>query len=264
MSTRPRVALVTGATGAIGRAIAAGIARRPDYELVIVGRDAGRVQQLVAELCRKSERPRLRSEIVDLSSHASIAELAARFEGPLDVLINNAAVAPPRRQVTAQGIEQVFATNVLGYVWMMQELLSALSMGNHARIVNVASYWAGDLDSTDLEFKQRRYDNDAAYRQSKQANRMLTAAWAERLRDRDISVNSCHPGDVNSRLSNDLGFGGAESPETGAETPLWVATSDDVAGATGRYFERRRESNCRFSKDREAVLQLAELCDSYG
>jgi len=81
----------------------------------------------------------------------------------------------------------------------------------------VASYWAGDLDIDDLEFKHRPYSNGAAYRQSKQANRMLTVAFAERLAEHRISVNACHPGDVNSNLSNDLGFGGHESPGEGNE-----------------------------------------------
>jgi retinol dehydrogenase-13 len=77
-----------------------------------------------------------------------------------------------------------------------------------ARVVNVASYWAGGLDLEDLEFKRRRYDNDGAYRQSKQADRMLTVAFAERLERSHVTVNACHPGDLVSTLSRNLGFGG--------------------------------------------------------
>jgi NAD(P)-dependent dehydrogenase (short-subunit alcohol dehydrogenase family) len=264
MADRLRMALVTGATGAIGRAIAAGIAALQNFELIVTGRDPGRLRQLVADLRQTAGHTRIRGEAVDLASHESIAALGRRFEGPLDVLVNDAAVAPPRRQQTAGGIELVFATNVLGYVWMMRELLPALRAGQAARIVNVASYWAGDLDLDDLEFKRRRYDSHAAYRQSKQANRMLTAAWAARLKGAAISVNSCHPGDVNSRLSNDLGFGGAESPAAGAQTPLWLATSQDVAGKTGGYFEHGRQATCQFCKDRARVERLCEICDGYA
>jgi NAD(P)-dependent dehydrogenase (short-subunit alcohol dehydrogenase family) len=264
MTDRPHVALVTGATGAIGRAIAAGLAALSNTELIVVGRDPGRLRQLVADLSSEAGHARIRGELVDLSSHESIVALAGRLDGPLDVLVNNAAIAPPRRQVTDRGIELVFATNVLGYVWMTKELLPALRRTERARVVNVASYWAGDLDLEDLEFKRRVYDNDLAYRQSKQANRMLTAAWSARLRIDGISVNSCHPGDVNSRLSNDLGFGGSESPADGAATPLLLATSLDVESVTGGYFEHGRKATCQFSSDPTKLDRLAQICDGYA
>ncbi len=89
---------------------------------------------------------------------------------------------------------------------MIQLFSECLKQSAPARVINVASYWAGDLDLADLEFKQRRYSNGAAYRQSKRANRMLTVAFAARLKPYDVTVNACHPGDVNSRLSNDLGY----------------------------------------------------------
>jgi NAD(P)-dependent dehydrogenase (short-subunit alcohol dehydrogenase family) len=133
-----------------------------------------------------------------------------------------------------------------------------------SRVVNVASYWAGGLDLDDPEFRSRPYDNDDAYRQSKQADRMLSAAFAERLAERDVTVNACHPGDVRSNLSRDLGFGGHETPEQGAATPVWLATEDVGAEHTGRYFEHRRESTDRFTRDRDAVEALYRLCESYG
>ncbi len=264
MADRPRIALVTGATGAIGCAIAEGLAAVPNLELIVAGRNQAKLKRLVAELRRKAGHERIRAELVDLGSHESILELARRLEGPLDVLVNNAAVAPPHRQQTAEGIEVVFATNVLGYVWMTQALLPALRIGQDARVVNVASYWAGDLALDDLEFKLRRYDNDAAYRQSKQANRMLTVAWAARLEPDSISVNCCHPGDVNSQLSNDLGFGGSENPTEGAKTPILLATSSEVKGMTGKYFEQGRVTNCKFAKDQTSLEQLARICDTYS
>jgi NAD(P)-dependent dehydrogenase (short-subunit alcohol dehydrogenase family) len=264
MSHRQDVVLVTGATGAIGRAIAAGFAVRPNTELIVVARDPDRLRRLVADLRQQAGHDRIRGELVDLSSHQSIAALAGRLDGPLDILVNDAAVAPPRRQETDRGIELVFATNVLGYVWMTEELRPALRQAERARVVNVASYWAGDLDLDDLEFKRRRYDNDMAYRQSKQANRMLTVAWSARLAPDGITVNSCHPGDVNSRLSNDLGFGGSESPAEGAATPLWLATSRDVESTTGSYFEHRQQAKCQFSSDADRVERLARICDDYA
>ncbi len=263
MAARHRVALVTGAYGAIGRAIAAGLVARPDHEVVVVGRDPQRLQRLVAELERGGAAGRVRGELVDLSSHEDVRALGRRFTGPLDALVNAAATAPRQRTVTAAGIEVVLATNVLGYVWTLEELLPALRRGREPRVVNVASYWAGDLDLDDLEFVRRRYDNDRAYRQSKQANRMLTRAVAERLAPDGITVHACHPGDVASKLSLDLGFGGAESPEAGARTPLWLATRAEVPGETGGYYEHERRAECRFSRDAAAVAALARRVAAY-
>ena len=129
--------------------------------------------------------------------------------------------------------------------------------------MNVASYWAGGLDLNDLEFRRRSYHNDAAYRQSKQANRMLTVAFAHRLAGQGITVNACHPGDVNSVLSNNLGFGGHQSPDEGARTPVWLATSQVGESTTGRYFEQMRDVKCRFGRDRAAVEALFEACGAY-
>lgn len=263
MTDRIRTALITGSTGAIGHAIADGIAKLPSYALVVVGRDPSKVEGLVAQLRSKHRGVQIRGEIVDVSSQRSVAEFARRWEGPLDVLINNAAVAPPRREQTADGIERVFATNVLGYLWMTKAFEPALRTGEDARVVNVASYWAGDLDIGDLEFKRRHYDNDVAYRQSKQANRMLTVAWAHRLAAGQITVNCCHPGDVNSKLSNDLGFGGSDSPTAGAHAPLWLATSREAQGKTGLYYEHGHLTFCQLSTDTEAVERLAKVCDGY-
>jgi NAD(P)-dependent dehydrogenase (short-subunit alcohol dehydrogenase family) len=115
-----------------------------------------------------------------------------------------------------------------------------------------------------LEFKRRRYDNGIAYRQSKQANRMLTVAFAQRLKPYTIKVNACHPGDVNSRLSNDLGFGGHTSPDDGADTPVWLATDPVGQRETGKFFERRHAVRCRFGADTAAVEALYAACLTYA
>ena len=146
---------------------------------------------------------------------------------------------------------------------MTQAFSEYLKQSVPARVINVASYWAGDLDINDLEFKRRRYNNGTAYRQSKQANRMLTAAFAERFEPYQVTVNVCHPGDVNSQLSNDLGFGGSESPDAGARTPVWLATDPTGALETGKYFEHMRAVRDRFTADRSAVEALYHACLEY-
>jgi NAD(P)-dependent dehydrogenase (short-subunit alcohol dehydrogenase family) len=256
------VGLVTGATGAIGKAIATLLAAR-GHTVVLPCRHEEKARRAVHEIRQATGSEHVRYALVDLSRRASIDALAERWHGPVHVLVNNAAIAPRRREESPEGIELQFATNVLGYFWLTQAFSRHLEASAPARVVNVASYWAGGLDLADPEFRQRRYDNDLAYRQSKQADRMLTVAFARRLRSRGVAVNACHPGDVNSTLSNNLGFGGHETAEQGAATPVWLATEPSGLAVTGRYFEHRRESRCRFGEDRAAIEALYALCASY-
>ncbi len=259
----PRLALVTGGTGAIGKAIAAEIASKPEYRVVLLCRDAHRAGMLTNELIKLSGNERVSYELVDLSSKDSVRALAGRFQEPVHVLVNNAATTPRRRRETAAGIELQFATNVLGYFWLTRAFKDQLRAGAPSRVVNIASYWAGDLDLDDLEFRRRPYNNNTAYRQSKQANRMLTVAFAERFAEHHVTVNACHPGDVNSRLSNNLGFGGHESPRDGARTPVWLATDPIGQQETGKYFEYMQMRRCRFGEDTMAVNALYEACLAY-
>lgn len=258
-----KLALVTGATGAIGKAIALEIARQPGYRVVLLCRDQQKAESAVGEIIGLSGNEQVSHEIVDVSRKSSIDALAGRLQNPVHVLVNNAATTPRRRRETPEGIELQFATNVLGYFWLIQALAEQLTAGAPSRVVNVASYWAGALDLDDLEFKKRPYDNDTAYRQSKQADRMLTVAFARRLREKGIAVNACHPGDVSSGLSNDLGFGGHESPGEGARTPVWLATGVTGQSETGKYFEHMQMRRCRFGEDSEKVDALYRACLAY-
>ncbi len=256
--------LITGATGAIGKAIARQLAEHKTFEVVLACRHEEKARLAVAEIQHATSNLNVRYELVDVSRRASIQALVDRWHGPLHVLINNAAASPRQRQETPEGIEVQFATNVLGYFWMTQLFSEILKASVPARIINVASYWAGDLDLSDLEFKRRRYNNGTAYRQSKQANRMLTVAFATRLKPYSITVNACHPGDVNSRLSNELGFGGHATPDEGADTPVWLATDPVSQHETGKYFEQRRATRCRFGEDTAGVEALYTACLAYA
>ncbi|MFN8458310.1 MAG: SDR family NAD(P)-dependent oxidoreductase [Anaerolineae bacterium] len=258
-----RVVLITGATGAIGRAIARQIAARPGYEVVLAARNEEKARQLALEIIRATGNERVRYEVVDVSRLTSVRELVQRWQGPLHGLVNNAAVTPRSRQETPEGIELQFATNVLGYFWLIETFRNILKQSAPVRVVNVASDYAGGLDVSDLEFKRRRYDNNAAYRQSKQANRMLTVAHAARLQVDGIVVNACHPGGVNSALSNNLGFRGSESPDEGAKMPVWLATDPAGQQHTGQYFSYGRQVRCPFGQDQAGVEALYQACLSY-
>ncbi len=257
-----KTAIVTGATGAIGTAIAHRMAEN-EYRVFVVARNENKARRTVKHIINTTGNQDVDFLLIDLSRKSSIIEAAKKWKGGLHVLINNAGITPPQREETPEGIEMQFATNVLGYYWMIKYFMPFLKMPTSARIVNVASYWAGSLNIADLEFKHHHYNNDTAYRQSKQANRMITAALAEKLKEDGISINAVHPGEVNSTLSNNLGFGGHESPDVGADTPVWVATDQQLDGVTGKYFEYRREVLCSFSRDKKLMKQLLEICEGY-
>lgn len=257
-----KTALISGATGAIGKAIATQMAQKK-YKVILVARNESRAIHLVELLKNETGNHHISCMLADISRKEEIASMASRMEDPVDVLINNAAVTPRQREETNDGIEMQFATNVLGYFWMIQYFLPHLKKTSSSRIVNVASYWAGNLVMNDLEFKSRHYNNDTAYRQSKQADRMLSVAFANRLKNEKVTVNACHPGDVRSSLATNLGYGGHETPEQGAATPVWLATSEEVEGISGKYFEHRKETYCQFSSDHESINQLFDICALY-
>jgi NAD(P)-dependent dehydrogenase (short-subunit alcohol dehydrogenase family) len=252
--------LVTGATGAIGQAIAANIAKLNQHHVVLIARNEKKAIRTTEEIKQKTGNSHVDYAIIDLADHRQIYDFAESWNKPLDVIVNNAAASPRQRTENKYGFEIQFAINVLGYFSMMDAFTPHLAQSSRARIVNVASYWAGGLDFSDPQFKTRNYDNNEAYRQSKQADRMLSKAFAVRLQDYPISVNACHPGDVNSGLSNDLGFGGFETPDQGAKTPVWLATGPAGINNTGKYFEHNKETLCHFSQDQEAVNRIYDLC----
>ena len=256
-----KTAILTGAYGTIGREIARGLIRN-DFRVLLIGRDAAKLRQLKLDLERDFSDCWAETARADLSLKEDIQKLAGAHTYSVDVLINNAATAPVRRMVNSEGVEMQWATNVLSYYRMFMAFRDHLLESSEPRVVNVASYWAGGLDLSDPEFEKRPYNNDAAYRQSKQADRMLTYGLAAEY-DGKININTCHPGDANSKLSNDLGFGGSETAAQAAKTPLLLATTELGLNYTGEYFEYGRLSNCRFKSQRSAIDQLMNLCETY-
>jgi NAD(P)-dependent dehydrogenase (short-subunit alcohol dehydrogenase family) len=257
--------LVTGANAGIGFEIVRGLAATGAH-VVMACRDLAKAEAARAVLLKDAPGASLEILHVDLASQASIRAAAASFterHPTLDVLVNNAAAVSQTRKTTADGIELTFATNVLGYhllTSLLRPLLERASPGG-ARIVNVASMMASDLDLRDVEWKRRRYDPSSAYAQSKQANRMLTWALARRLEGTGVTANAMHPGAVDTALLHALipGMRG-RSTSQGAETGIYLATSADVAGVSGRFWSDLREVPCRFRGEAEEEA-LWTLCD---
>jgi len=167
-------ALVTGAGGTFGAAIAEGLVRA-GFETLCVVRDAGKGEALLARIAAAggANSGVARAVVCDLASRDSITRcLSAALDGggaSLDVLVNNAAYVPDAREETPEGVEAQFAVNVLGYARVWRAVLPALRRAPAPRAVFVASHYAGDLDLTDVEFKRRRYDPTSAYREQSAA-----------------------------------------------------------------------------------------------
>lgn len=259
-----KYALITGSTGTIGSAICEILAKNK-ISLILAGRNKEKLKALQQKLKTKFKTNDYLILLADLRSKKSILkgieEIIYKNNLKIQILINNASEVPKVKTITEEGLECQFAVNILGYHRMTHYLLDFFE--EKARVINVASYWAGDLDIDDLQFNKRVYHNNTAYRQSKQAERMLSYKWSETLKDRKILVNACHPGDANSKLSNELGFGGHETPYQAALTPIYLATSEEVENITGKYFENQKAVPDIFIQDREEVNRIYELCNQY-
>lgn len=255
--------IVTGAYGAIGREIARQLAEKGHF-VCLVGRDEDQLEKAREAIIRDTANEDIAIAAVDLSSKKSIMDFCNDWQRPLHVLINNASTTPRHREENDEGLEMQFAVNILGYFRMIKYLTCILNTSAPARIVNVASYYAGGMMVNDLQFNERVYNNDAAYRQSKQAERMLTVAFAERLQSLGITVNSCHPGEVDTKLSNSMGFRGSTPVADGAATPVFLALDPSVENVTGKFFARKHEERDEFAWHRNEIERLYEVCEEFG
>jgi NAD(P)-dependent dehydrogenase (short-subunit alcohol dehydrogenase family) len=248
--------LITGPTSGIGLQIARELAVQ-GAQIVLACRDVSKGEAVADELRRlgASDAPVRPFDAASAPSIEALARSCAADFHRLDVLVNNAGVAQGQRRVTSDGFELTFATNVLGYHRLSRALLAQLRASAPARIVNVASTFAGDLDLDDLQFTRRPYEELQAYAQSKACNRLLTWALARRLEGSGVTANAMAPGFVPatglaSGLSPDLQRAYASrtgrSLKEGADTAVWLASSGDVAGVNGRFFYDRRERPCEF------------------
>ena len=262
--------VITGATSGIGREIAARLASLGAH-VVLACRDGVRAEQVAADIAAGVGERRAAVMTVDVSDQASVRAFAARYRdayGTLDVLVNNAGVLLPDRQRSVDGIELTFATNVLGYYLVTTELLDALHAAAPARVVNVASTFAFGLDLDDLQFDRRPYDGMTAYAQSKGCDRLLTWALARRLDPASVTVNAMAPGLVldtslyrhlTLEAKRELEQHGSRSITDGAETGVWLASSPDLDGVTGTFFELAAEVGCEL-RDEDGEERLWQAC----
>jgi retinol dehydrogenase 14 len=247
-----KVCLITGATSGIGKATAVGLANM-GASVVMVGRDRGRGEAAMAEIKEGSPNASVDLMLADLSSQKEIRRLADEFKDAyprLDVLVNNAGVFLGKRITTADGIEMTFAVNHLAYFLLTNLLLDVLEASAPSRIVNVSSgaQSNGTIDFADLQ-GEKGYKGTKAYSQSKLANVLFTYELARRLEGTGVTANCLHPGAVRTNFgSGSSGIFGfmvralrplMVSPEKGAETSIYLASSPEVEGVSGRYFVKK-------------------------
>ena len=266
--------IITGPTSGFGKEIAVQLALS-GAEIVLACRDVQLGENTADEIARRTGAKNCVVMKIDTSNQKSIHEFSRQFckrYSRLDVLINNAGINRSQRQMSANGIELTFATNVLGYFCLTRDLLDLLRTSAPARIVNVASSYASDLDLADLQFDHRVYEGRKAYAQSKACDRMLTWAFARRLNGSGVTANAMAPGlVVNTGLYRDtapmirlilrlvsLRFG--RSVAQGADTAIWLASSPEVEGVNGKFFDQRREVSCQF-RNVEAEEKLWSICE---
>ena len=270
-----KVCLVTGATAGIGQVAATELCRRGAH-VVVVGRSSERCAATQALVRTATGADRVDSLVADLSSLSEVRRLAGlvRERYPrLDVLLNNAGAMYWKRSESADGIERTFALNHLSYFTLTNLLLPLIKNSAPARIVNVASdaHKGAVINFDDVQFSQK-YSGWKAYKQSKLANIMFTYELARRLPGSGVTVNSLHPGFVNTnflQVFNDAPAGWlirsvanivAMTPEKGARTSIYVASSPEVDGMSGRYFVKEKPvDSSPQSRDQAAWERLWRL-----
>jgi NAD(P)-dependent dehydrogenase (short-subunit alcohol dehydrogenase family) len=269
-----KLILITGASAGIGEAAAHALAAQ-GHELILVGRNPAKTEKVAQQIRTKTGNKAIHALVADFVDLEQVRGLAAQVKQkfpPLDVLVNNAGAVFMRRYRTRYGVEKTFLVNHLAHFLLTNLLLDHLR-GN-ARIVNVSSgsHRNGQLDLDDLNF-DRFYSGLAAYGRSKLANVLFTYELARRLGDRKITVNALHPGRVGTDIFKaDFSSLGplvkwvvarvSLTAEQGADNTIFLASSPEVDGMTGKYFVKREAvPSSPLSYDTELARQLWEVSE---
>jgi NAD(P)-dependent dehydrogenase (short-subunit alcohol dehydrogenase family) len=266
-----KLCVVTGATAGIGYFTAREIARG-GATVIVVGRNQGKCISVVGNIRMESGNPSVDYLQADLSSQAQIRALANKFfekHDHLDVLVNNAGGFFMRRASSVDGIERTFALNHLAYFMLTLLLLDALKSSPRGRIINVASgsHLHQHLDFTDLQLT-KFYNPVKAYGRSKLANILFTYELSRRLKVTQVTANALTPGIVATDmwtlgmhwlapLVNTVGKYMAKSPLEGAQTCVYLATSPELEGVTGKYYANLKPiQSDPYTYDLDAAQQL--------
>jgi NAD(P)-dependent dehydrogenase (short-subunit alcohol dehydrogenase family) len=262
-----KVVMVTGANAGMGKEIVLALAGM-GARVVMVSRDRSRGEAARAEVLERTAGADVELLIADLSSQQSIRNLVSEFNAGhdrLDVLVNNAGQTQSRRVETADGLESVFATNHLGPFLLTNLLLPVLKASAPARVVTVASgaHAMGRINFDDLQAAQS-FNEIRAYNQSKLANLLFTYELARRVEGTGVTANAADPGFVKTNLRVPFPFSIFSfmrgSAVDGARPAVFLASSPEVAGVSGRYYNRKGEvQSSKLSHDAALAARLWDV-----
>lgn len=268
-----KIVLITGATNGIGRVAALELARL-GAEVVVHGRSRERVDAVVGEIAAAGGSAY--GLLADLAAQSEVRALAVDFKrrfNRLDVLINNAGAVFTDRRSSPDGFEMTFALNHLSYFLLTHLLLDVITASAPARIVNVSSDAHRAVRAIDFDNLGKGNAGFGAYAQSKMMNLLFTFELARRLEGTGVTVNALHPGFVATGFGqNNGGAAGsilraviglmrpmARTPQQGAQTTIYLASSPEVEGVTGQYFvDCKPVQPHPYAHNREAQRRLWE------
>lgn len=269
-----KIVLITGANTGIGKETAIDLAKRGG-KIYLACRDAKRGEDAVIDIKSESGNDNIFFMQLDLGSLESIREFSQRFhqlEYQLNILINNAGVMACPKSYTSDGFEMHMGVNHLGHFLLTNLLLDLLKAGAPSRIVVVSSdaYKFSNLNRNDL-MSELSYNKYKAYSQSKLANIMFANELANRLEGTNVTVNSCHPGVVQTELGRYMNENVRKyiirpifspfmkTPKEGAQTSIMLAVDPDLEKSSGKYFTNCRETKLlRAARDSENASWLFE------
>ncbi|MBL4754798.1 MAG: SDR family oxidoreductase [Flavobacteriales bacterium] len=270
-----KVCLVTGSTAGIGKATATGLAKL-GATVLTTGRKGSTLKTDRDEIVTVTGNEAVHAFECDLSSMSDVQNLASSVKEQfptIDVLINNAGSFQTKRVLTQDGFEMQFAVNHLAHFLLTNLLLPEIKAAPQGRIIHVSSgfHYRGKIHFNDLSLK--RYDGLVAYTQSKLANVLFSAELARRLKGTKVTSNSLHPGRIGTNMGDKHahGFYGwiwnvikpfLNTPEKGALTSLYLASSPDIATVSGKYFaycELKEPSSA--SKNEEIAKKLWKISE---
>jgi NAD(P)-dependent dehydrogenase (short-subunit alcohol dehydrogenase family) len=261
--------LITGANSGIGKATTLGLAEK-DAQVIMVCRNKDTGETARREIVEQTGNDSVDLLIADLSSRDAIKQLVKEFKlnyQKLHVLINNAGAFFKKRHETIDGFETTFAVNHLAPFMLTNLLLDILKRSAPARVINVSStiHKNARINFDDLQ-AEKKYTSFKAYGQSKLAMILFTNELSRRLEGTYVTVNALHPGSVKSNIGRDFGKAMkifsklSKSPEKGAETSLYLATSPEIEGITGKYFvNKKEEKSSKQSHDIEIAQKLWDI-----
>jgi len=241
-----KIALITGPTSGIGQVTALELAKR-GFNLILLARNPKKADQLQLAIGNKAETAFVACDLSSLASVQRAVEQVRSNHSHIDVLINNAGLMMNHEEITLDGIEMTFAVNHVGHFLLTTGLIDLLKAGNDARIIHVSSeaHRMGKFRIDQL-VRPDKFSSWGTYGNSKLANILFSNALAERLKPVGITSNALHPGVVATSFgSGTSGFSSvmmwlarpfSKSPQEGAQTSIYLATSPEVFGVTGKYF----------------------------